>query len=102
MFCNSYRVPTIIENPGKTWKKVVMEIHGKVMENSKNSEFHGNLFARKKVMEKLWKSVVQIRLIVFLLCSDKVGGADGCKGRRRPLFCLCFLFIIPFIFMNSD
>ena len=32
-------------------KKVVMESHGKVMENSKNSEFHGNLFARKKVME---------------------------------------------------
>ena len=37
-----------------------MESYGKVMENSKNSEFHGNLFARKKVMEKLWKSVVQM------------------------------------------
>ena len=35
----------ILENPGK---KVVMESYGKVMENSKNSEFHGNLFARKK------------------------------------------------------
>ena len=37
---------------GKSWKilekKVVMESHGKVMENSKNSECHGNLFARKK------------------------------------------------------
>ena len=32
---------------GKSWKKVVMENHGKVMENSKNSECHGNLFARK-------------------------------------------------------
>ena len=29
-------------------KKVVMESYGKVMENSKNSEFRGNLFARKK------------------------------------------------------
>ena len=47
----------ILENPEK---KVVMESYGKVMENSKNSEFHGNLFARKKVMEKSWKSVVQI------------------------------------------
>ena len=34
-----------MENPGK---KVVMESYGKVMENSKNSDFHGNLFARKK------------------------------------------------------
>ena len=34
-----------MENPGK---KMVMESHGKVMENSKNSECHGNLFARKK------------------------------------------------------
>ena len=34
---------------GKSWKKVVMESHGKViMENSKNSKFCGNLFARKK------------------------------------------------------
>ena len=33
---------------GKSWKKVVMESYGKVMENSKNPEFHGNLFARKK------------------------------------------------------
>ena len=46
-----FRVPTVMENPGKSWKKVVMESHGKVMENSRNSEFHGNLFARKKVME---------------------------------------------------
>ena len=38
-------VPTVMENPGK---KLVMESYGKVMENSKNSEFHGNLFARKK------------------------------------------------------
>ena len=30
---------------------MVMKSYGKVMENSKNSEFHGNLFARKKVME---------------------------------------------------
>ena len=43
-----YRVPTVMENPGKSWKKVVMESYGKVIENSKNSEFHGNLFARKK------------------------------------------------------
>ena len=42
------RVPTVMENPGQ---KVVMESYEKVMENSKNSEFHGNLFARKKVME---------------------------------------------------
>ena len=34
-----------MENPGK---KVVMESHGKVMENSKNSECHGNLFSRIK------------------------------------------------------
>ena len=34
-----------MENPGK---KVVMESYGKVMENSKTSEFHGDLFARKK------------------------------------------------------
>ena len=33
---------------GKSWKKVVMESCGKVMEDSKNSEFYGNLFARKK------------------------------------------------------
>ena len=36
----------------QSWKilenKVVMESHGKVMENSKNTECHGNLFARKK------------------------------------------------------
>ena len=57
------RVPTVIENPEKKWS-------WKVMENSKNSEFHGNLFARKKVMEK---SVVQIHLIVFLLCCDQCG-----------------------------
>ena len=68
-----FRVPTVMENPEKSWKKVVMESHEKVMENSKNSEFHGNLFARKKVMEKSWKSVVQIRLIVFLLCCDQCG-----------------------------
>ena len=42
-----------MENPGKSWKKVVMESHGKVMENSKKSECHGNLFARKKVLEKV-------------------------------------------------
>ena len=58
---------------GKSWKKVVMESWGKVMENSKNSGFPGNLFARKKVMEKSWKSVVQIRLNVFLLCRDQCG-----------------------------
>ena len=40
-----------MENPGQSWKKVVMESYGKVVENSKNSEFHGNLFARKKAME---------------------------------------------------
>ena len=41
-----FRVPTVMENPGKSWKKVVMESYGKVMENSKNLEFsHG------KVME---------------------------------------------------
>ena len=34
-----------MENPGK---KVVMESHGKVMENSKNSECHGNLFGKEK------------------------------------------------------
>ena len=62
-----------MENPGKSWKKVVMESHGKVMENSKISEFHGNLFSRKKVMEKSWKSVVQICLIVFVLCCDQCG-----------------------------
>ena len=33
---------------GKSWKK---KWSWKVMENSKNSECHGNLFARKKVME---------------------------------------------------
>ena len=44
---------------GKSWKKWSW----KVVEKSKNSEFHGNLFIRKKVMEKSWKSVVQIRLI---------------------------------------
>ena len=49
-------------NLGKSWKKVVMESYGKVMENSKNSEFHGNLLSGKKVMEKSWKSVVQIGL----------------------------------------
>ena len=53
----------ILENPEK---KVVMESHGKVMENSKNSECHRNLFARKKVMEKSWKSVI-------LLCCDQCG-----------------------------
>ena len=37
------------------------------MENSKNSEFHGNLFARKKSHGK----VMEIRLIVFLLCCDQ-------------------------------
>ena len=61
------RVPTVVENPGK---KVVMESYEKVMENSKNLEFHGNLFARKKVIEMSWKSVV---LIVFLLCCDQCG-----------------------------
>ena len=39
---STYRVPTVMENPGKK------SCHGKVMENSKNSECHGNLFARKK------------------------------------------------------
>ena len=43
---------------GKSWKKVVMESYGKVMENSKNSEFHRNFF---KVMKKSWKSVVQVQ-----------------------------------------
>ena len=37
---------------GKSWKILEKmwssESYGKVMENSKNSEFHGNLFARKK------------------------------------------------------
>ena len=36
----------------KILKKKVVESYGKVMGNSENSEFHGNLFARKKVMEK--------------------------------------------------
>ena len=58
---------------GKSWKILEKSGHGKVMENSKNSECHGNLFARKKVMEKSWKSVVQIRLIMFLLCCDQCG-----------------------------
>ena len=44
------------------------------MENSKNSDFHGNLFAtEKKVLEKSWKSVVQFRLVMFLLCCDQCG-----------------------------
>ena len=50
-----------------------VESYGKVIKNNKNSEFHGNLFARKKVMEKSWKSVVRIRLIMFLLCCDQCG-----------------------------
>ena len=37
-----------------------MESYGKVMENSKNSEFHSTCLPGKKVMEKSWKSVVQI------------------------------------------
>ena len=32
---------------------MAMESHGKVMENSKNSECHGNLFARKKSHGKI-------------------------------------------------
>ena len=34
-----------MENPGK---KEVMKSYGKVMENSKNSKFHGNLFCQEK------------------------------------------------------
>ena len=45
------RVPTVMENPGKSWKKSCHGKSWKVMENSKNSKCHGNLFARKKVME---------------------------------------------------
>ena len=63
----------ILENPGK---KVVMASPGKVMENSKNNpEFHGNLFCQEKSHGK----VLEIR------CPNKVGGADGCKRRRRRL-----------------
>ena len=36
---------------------MVMESHGKVMENSKNSECHGILFARKK---KVMRKVMEI------------------------------------------
>ena len=35
------RVPTVMENPGK---KVVMESHGKVMENCEKMRSHGILF----------------------------------------------------------
>ena len=35
----------ILENPGKKWSR---ESYRNVIEKSKNSEFHGNLFARKK------------------------------------------------------
>ena len=43
------RVPTVMENPGKSWKKkAVMESHGKVMENSYFQKSHGNW---KMVME---------------------------------------------------
>ena len=62
---------------GKSWKKVLMKSHGKVMEDSKNSEFHGNLFCQEKSHGK----------VMEISCPNKVGGADGCKGRRRPLFC---------------
>ena len=57
----------------QSWKILEKKWSWKVMENSKNSECHGNLFARKKIMEKSWKSVVQICLIVFLLCCDQCG-----------------------------
>ena len=50
VFLRKNRVPTVMENHGKSWKK---KWSWKVMENSKNSECHGNLFARKK---KSWKS----------------------------------------------
>ena len=61
---------------GKSWKK---SGHGKVMENGKNSEFHGNLFARKKVMEKSWKSVV-------LLCCDQCGSETLFLGVFNHLY----------------
>ena len=57
---------------GKSWKKV--ESHGKVMKNSKKKiQNVMEICLPKKVMEKSWKSVVQIRLIVFLLCCDQCG-----------------------------
>ena len=83
---------------------MVMECYGKVMENSKNSEFHGNLFARKKSHGKVMEiSCVVINvdldlflgvfnhhysttLVLYLYLECHVGGVDGCKG-RRPLFC---------------
>ena len=45
VYLKSCRVPTVMENPGKSWKK---KWSWKVMENSQDSECHGNLFARKK------------------------------------------------------
>ena len=76
-----------MENPGK---KVIMESHGKVMENSKTSDCHGNLFARKKVMEKSWKSVVQIRLIVFpsRMLRQSLSLKTRFKKRENPIVSL--------------
>ena len=84
-----------MENPGKSGKKVVMESHGKVMENSKNSECHGNCLPGKKVMEKSWKSVVQICLIVFLLCCDQ------CGSRLYSLMSLITTIVLHLCYTNS-
>ena len=46
-FTDNNKAPIVMENPGKKWLWKVMEKSW----NIKNSEFHGNLFVRKKVME---------------------------------------------------
>ena len=110
-FPQSWKILEILEKK-LSWK--VMEKSWKIAKIQNVMEI---CFPGKKVTEKSLKSVVQIRLIVFLLCCGQcgsrlyslaslittivlhcniylylechVGGADGigCTGRRRPLFC---------------
>ena len=61
-----YRVPTVMGNPGKKWSWKVMEKSWKIAKIQNFME----IFLPGK---KSWKSVVQIRLIVFLLCCDSCG-----------------------------
>ena len=112
-----HRVPTVMENPGeksghgKSWKIVKIQ---NVMEIC---------LPGKNVIEKSWKSVVQIHLIVFLLCCDQCGSRlySSVSLITTIVLHLCYTYTknamwvewivvsgegghysVTFIFLNSD
>ena len=69
---SNLKVNPYIQFP-QSWKILEKSGHGKSCKIAKIQNFMEICLPGTNVMEKSWKSVVQIRLIMFLLCCDQCG-----------------------------